>query len=247
MSAAVKNNFQEYDPRHRLTGAVVLILLAIILLPMLLSKNPDDLAPEADPVVMEVTKKGKKVFVSRITSVDPAKVSAAPETKKPADKTKSSEKVIIEKKDDNDLASSALFKPMSHTATAKQSATKPSTTKNTATKAKSETPGKSKSSVKKETSKPAASKSTVQKKPAVATVSQEWILQVGVFSQSANANKKVTELKKKGFNAKSGKVKTSKGVATKVWIGPFKDRSSAEKMQDRLQHKTRQRGMVVKK
>ena len=61
MSATVKNNFQEYDPRHRLTGAVVLILLAIILLPMLLSKDQDVPEPEVDPVVMEVTKEGKKV------------------------------------------------------------------------------------------------------------------------------------------------------------------------------------------
>ena len=68
MSATVKNNFQEYDPRHRLTGAVVLILLAIILLPMLLSKDQDVQEPEIDPVVMEVTKEGKKVFVSRISS-----------------------------------------------------------------------------------------------------------------------------------------------------------------------------------
>ena len=73
------------------------------------------------------------------------------------------------------------------------------------------------------------------------------MLQVGVFSQSPNANNKVAELKKKGFDAKSSTIKTSKGTVTKVWIGPFKDRSSAEKMQERLQHKTRQRGMVVKK
>ena len=80
MSTAVKSNFQEYDPRHRLTGAVVLILLAIILLPMLLSRDPGDQAQEAEPVVMEVTKEGKKVFVSRITSVDPAKLSVDSET-----------------------------------------------------------------------------------------------------------------------------------------------------------------------
>lgn len=242
MSAAVNNNFQEYDPRHRLTGAVVLILLAIILLPMLLSKSPDDQEQVAEPVVMEVTKEGKKVFVSRITSVDPAKLSADSETKNPAEKVSSSGDKETDKIESSDQGSSALFKPMSHT-----TATKTSSAKSTATKAKSGTASSSKPAVKKTTSKSSTSKSTVSKKSTTAAASGGWILQVGVFSQSANADKKVSELKKKGFNAKSGKVKTSKGVATKVWIGPFKDRVSAEKMQDRLQHKTRQRGMVVKK
>ena len=244
MSAAVNNNFQEYDPRHRLTGAVVLILLAIILLPMLLSKSPDDQEQVAERVVMEVTKEGKKVFVSRISSVDPAKLSADSETKKPAEKVSSSGGKETDKIESSDQGSSALFKPMSHT-----TATKTSSAKSTATKAKSGTASSSKPAVKKTTTKSSTStsKSAVSKKSTTAAASGGWILQVGVFSQSANADKKVSELKKKGFNAKSGKVKTSKGVATKVWIGPFKDRVSAEKMQDRLQHKTRQRGMVVKK
>ena len=231
MSAALKNNFQEYDPRHRLTGAVVLILLAIILLPMLLSKKPELSAPEADPVVMEITKEGKKVFVSRISSVKPAS-STANSTKgeeTPADTKQASKDGKI-----FDPASSALFRPMSPTVDGKSStAGKPSTAKS----AKKTT--EKKPIVKKTTSQ----KDTVKKSTAGTS---GWILQVGVFSQSENAAKKVSELKKKGFNATSGKLKTSKGTTvTKVWIGPFKDRKSAEKMQDRLQHKTRQRGIVV--
>jgi DedD protein len=249
MSTAVNNNFQEYDPRHRLTGAVVLILLAIILLPMLLSKSPDDQGQEAEPVVMEVTKEGKKVFVSRITSVDPAKLSVDTESKKPAEKVSSSEDKKTDKIENSDQGSSALFKPMSHTTTTKATSTKSSTAKPSAAKAKPGTVSSSKPAVKKTTSKSSTSisKPAVAKKSSSAAASGGWILQVGVFSQSANASKKVSELKKKGFNAKSGKVETSKGVATKVWIGPFKYRASAEMMQDRLQHKTRQRGMVVKK
>jgi DedD protein len=229
MSTAVKNNFQEYDPRHRLTGAVVLILLAIILLPMLLSREQDDQVQEAEPVV-----------------IDPAKLSVDSETKKLAEKVSSSKD---KKTENSDSGSSALFKPMSHTTAKKTTSTKTSTAKPSVSKTKSAAVSSSKPAVKKTTSKSSTStsKPAVAKKSSTAAVSGGWILQVGVFSQSANASKKVSELKKKGFNAKSGKVKTSKGVATKVWIGPFKDRASAEKMQDRLQHKTRQRGMVVKK
>lgn len=240
MSVAVKNNFQDYDPRHRLTGAVVLILLAIILLPMLLNKDQDEKEVEAEAVVMEVTKEGNKVFVSRITSVPPAASTTTSENKKPQEKAPVAEATKVEKKDDSDEVSSALFKPMSHTTVSKNSG------KNTSTAKKQSSSASSRQSSVKKTSA-SSSKPTPAKKASTVAVSSGWILQVGVFTQSANAKKKVSELKKKGFNAKSGKVKTSKGMATKVWIGPFTDRKSAEKMQDRLQHKTRQRGMVVKK
>jgi len=214
MSVAVKNNFQNYDPRHRLTGAVVLILLAIVLLPMLLNKKPNTETPEADHVVMEIKKAGKKVFVSRISSTTPTESTAVQRQSSGAD-TK-----------DKGKQSSVLFEPMVTSAVPAKSTVKAPAKKSAA-------------------KKPGTKQSTAKKSKAVSASS--WIVQVGVFSKSVNASKKVSELKKKGFSAKSGRVKTSKGTVTKVWIGPFKDRKAAEKMQDRLRHKTRQRGIVVKK
>jgi len=238
MSAAVRNSFQEYDPRHRLAGVVVLVLLAIILLPMLLNKKPDDQVSETDPVVMEIRKEGKKVFVSRIsstTSTDSTISTTAEKTAVKSSGAKDEKIEKIEKREDPEQAPSALFKPMS-SATAKKSSGEQSSVKKTISKPSS--------------SRPSTEKKTTSKKPALqksstAVATGGWILQVGVFSQSVNASNKVAELKKKGFNAKSSKIKTEKGLVTKVWIGPFKHRSSAEIMQDRLQYKTRQRGMVV--
>ena len=262
MSATVKNNFQEYDPRHRLTGAVVLILLAIILLPMLLSKDQDVEEPDIDPVVMEVTKEGKKVFVSRISSATaPGKSSAAGEQKtadntsnsKAGDKPSSAAKGSGKSKQE-DQASSALFRPMSSADDKKSSATKSASTDKKSSQPSSKKiftkePATKSTTVKTTSAKTTTSKTTTKtasKKASTAVTGGGWILQVGVFSKSSNAQNKVAELKKKGFDAQSATVKTSKGTATKVWIGPFKDRSSAEKMQQRLEHKTRQRGMVVK-
>ena len=242
MSAAVKNSFQDYDPRHRLTGAIVLILMAIILLPMLLSKKPEveESAPAEKPIVMEVTKEGNKVFVSRITAADaePQSSDAPQKTSKPVTSKAAAEDIADTEKpaQSNSKAAtekptSALFKPM-------------------ATKQKpSADPVKTDKTAKSQNSTPKAEQSTKPvnvKNSSASTIPESgWMLQVGVFSQSANADKKVAELKKKGFDAKASKVKGSKGVVTKVWIGPFSDRNSAEKMQERLQHKTRQRGIVV--
>lgn len=224
MSVATKNSFQDYDPRQRLTGAVVLILLAIVLLPMLLNKNPaPQEAEKADAVVMEVTKEGKKVFVSRISSISEKDVAAVQQQQKNGPEEKKSDPK------DKSKQSSALFKPMSTTPISPVTAEK----------------SKDQTTAKKSTTTQPVKKQPATKKTAAVPV-DGWIVQVGVFSQSANASKKVAELKKKGFSASSGKVKSPKGTVTKVWIGPFKDRKSAEKMQDRLHHKTRQRGIVVK-
>ena len=237
MSAAVKNNFQDYDPRHRLTGAIVLIFMAIILLPMLLSKKSEVevSAPAEKPIVMEVTKEGNKVFVSRINAADkePSTSDAPQKTSKPdtsEDKRATEKSAESNSKAAAEKPISALFKPMS---TQQKPAADP---------VKTDKKAKTQSS----TSRAAQSAKPISKKTPVATIPESgWMLQVGVFSQSANADKKVAELKKKGFEAKSARVKGSKGVVTKVWIGPFSDRKSAEKMQERLQHKTRQRGIVV--
>jgi len=223
MSVTAKYNYQDYDPRQRLTGAIVLILFAIVLLPMLLSKPAESPGVEqADPVVMEVTKEGKKVFVSRISSTKVADTGGTQHQQSKAEIKKA-------EKSKNTEPSSALFAPM------QLRKVKPVESPKSAVKAP----------VQKTTSKKATKTQTKAKKTETVPAGA-WIVQVGVFSQSANASKKVSELKKKGFSASSGKIKTDKGTVTKVWIGPFKDRKSAEKMQERLQHKTRQRGIVVK-
>ena len=229
MSATVNSNFQDYDPRHRLTGAIVLLLLAVVFLPMLLSKKPDLADTEKDPVVMEITQDGKKVFVSRISAIpqgSDARATAEQQVE-PAQKSLASPKAKEKAKtgEPDTKAQSALFKPVT-TASVK----KPENTKvSPATKSK----------------KTSTTSSKVEKTGASALAPGAWVLQIGVFAQSANASKKVSELKKKGFDARSEKVKTKKGLVTKVWIGPFKDRETAKRMQSRLQHKTRERGFVV--
>ena len=116
MSATVKNNFQEYDPRHRLTGAVVLILLAIILLPMLLSKEQDAKQPEAEPAVMEVTIGSKKVFVSRISSA----------TREESSEDNEGEKITSSSKTENEAKTTSPSAKKSEKATGKITLFRPS-------------------------------------------------------------------------------------------------------------------------
>lgn len=72
----------DFDPRHRVAGAVILVLLAVVFLPMILDDEPATgpapapLLPEREAVEAE---DAERVFVSRVTPVETdAPVTALP-------------------------------------------------------------------------------------------------------------------------------------------------------------------------
>ncbi len=69
----------DFDPRHRIIGAIVLVSLAVIFLPMVLDSRA---LHEADAVPMfEIPERDKKIFVSKVTPIIPAGISTeAPQT-----------------------------------------------------------------------------------------------------------------------------------------------------------------------
>ncbi|MCG6870831.1 MAG: SPOR domain-containing protein [Gammaproteobacteria bacterium] len=58
----------DYNPRHRIMGAILLVALAVIFLPMIL-ESPEN-GPTGTPP-MEIPEKQHKVFISKITPVQP--------------------------------------------------------------------------------------------------------------------------------------------------------------------------------
>ena len=73
-------------------------------------------------------------------------------------------------------------------------------------------------------------------RPAVATRSSTgmWAVQLGSFSNQANAERLAADLRQQGFAAFLSDVSTTNGVLHRVRIGPQKDRESAEVMAERL-------------
>jgi len=95
-------------------------------------------------------------------------------------------------------------------------------------------------------SKPAASKTESASPTALQTESATgmWAVQMGSFSNKANAERLASDLRKEGFAAFLSQLKTSSGELHRVRIGPQKDRNSAESIAtqlDRAGHK----GQVV--
>lgn len=92
-----------------------------------------------------------------------------------------------------------------------------------------------------ETSEPAASEPVVrreepapaQQQPASSTTGM-WAVQLGSFSNKANAEKLAADLRKQGYAAFLSQLDTDSGTLHRVRIGPQKDRDAAEAMAARL-------------
>ena len=70
--------------------------------------------------------------------------------------------------------------------------------------------------------------------PAASSTTGMWAVQLGSFSNKANAEKLAADLRKQGYAAFLSQLDTSSGTLHRVRIGPQKDRDAAEAMAARL-------------
>ena len=70
--------------------------------------------------------------------------------------------------------------------------------------------------------------------PPVSSTTGMWAVQLGSFSNKANAEKLAADLRKQGYAAFLSQLDTSSGTLHRVRIGPQKDRDAAEAMAARL-------------
>jgi DedD protein len=86
-------------------------------------------------------------------------------------------------------------------------------------------------------------------KPAPKTVSAAaqggWVLQVGSFTQQANAQSLRDRLKKAGYQVSMQVAKGADGSVHRVLVGPVSDRTAAEKLRDKLAHEQKLSAMVL--
>lgn len=73
-----------------------------------------------------------------------------------------------------------------------------------------------------------------------------WVVQVGSFSSQANADKIKQALQEKGFKAYAETVKTAKGSAVKVYVGPKLSRERAEAQKKAIDQALKINSMVVR-
>ncbi len=87
-----------------------------------------------------------------------------------------------------------------------------------------------------------------ERKPSVPPTSTEgWTVQVGVFSKQTNIDSVSARLKKIGFEVRQTGFKTAGGDdATRIWLGPYASRETAETVSARTHAITGEKGLVAK-
>lgn len=239
----MKSDLNDYDPRSRLVGAVVLVMIAVVFLPMLLNQkveDPDAAGGNGGAEVMEITSQGKKIFVSKITPLETeAGAPASTGTSEPAGGGKT-----------DAMAPDAAVKPAPGSALLRPGYVKSADEKAApapATKAPS--PEQKRTGAEKPAA-PAADKAAPAAAPApsstpTAVTESGWIVQVGLFSDAANVNKATGLLKKHGYTTRQESVKTRRGEATRVFLGPFSTREAADRILASVERSTGLKGFVA--
>ncbi len=217
-----KDRNEEFNPRHRIVGAVILVALAVIFLPMLLSDRPPgtqtaglsetpmpDVGAVANPASRPGEIPGKSAGVPPATRTVTVPVEPAGATK-------------------------GVARPEPAGTEAAKSAAVQSGIPAPAAEA---TPPKEK----KETSKP-AKPATVASKPAAPE--KGWVVQVGVFSQRDNARRLQERIQQKGYRVRLDPTSSVAGQPVRVEVGPYRGSAEARAAAARIQNQFGIKGLV---
>ncbi len=215
---AKDNERPQFNPRHRIAGAIILVSLAVIFVPMLLD---DSAPPKTNQTLSDIP--------TRDAAVSETKVVVTPIPALESPKTQIATADPVPEK-------SALDKPTPEsTPTPKTETTKTETKpavvaavekKNDATTAKS---------------RPVVAKTNGHAEK----LNKGWIVQVGTFASTENAERLRDKLKTQGYAVSSESVTVQGNKALRLRVGPYPDKPAATKAQAQLQKELSIQGMVL--
>lgn len=241
-------NATQINLKHRLTGAAVLIFFGALVLPWLLgppsqaSKNKpassvqetvvhstfeDQVLAQLQDTSSTYQEPEETVYVSKITPVDGKQVISEPK-KVTVESTRPDD--AISETSDSSVALPQISKNTSSEKVTKQSTNKPESTK---TKVVDAFENESSNPISSSSTNAVSKETVVKAKPKVTPTPQKidvgWIVQVELLTDKKGAQRLVKQLADKGFEAQTTIVDTNKGKATgtRIWLGPFEQRSQA--------------------
>ena len=195
--------------RHRLIGATVLVVIAVVGFPMVFDTKPRELATDI------------RIDMPERDSVRPSQAPVAPQPDKmAATSTATVESASAEKSaQESSAVADAVPAPVIKTPDNKNAA---------ADKAKPKT----------EAERAPATDSKAADKPAdkadAAPHTDRFIVQVGAYSDEAKVKEVRAKLEKAGFSTYVHVAKTKEGSRTRVRIGPFARKDEAQKVVNKL-------------
>ena len=78
------------------------------------------------------------------------------------------------------------------------------------------------------------------------TEASGWTVRVGTFVDAKNARQVMEELSRHDYAPRATEVTTSAGEATRVWLGPYSDQAKARNVARKLKDITKEEGYVTK-
>lgn len=265
-SKSTAKNQPDFNLKHRITGAGVLIFFGVLVLPWMLGppseaqKTPEtDLSQDApmieplhstfeDQVLAELegvdpdfVEPEESVYVSKITPVggqtsEPQKVNETSD----ASQEVAAQTTAESSKSMATVLKKAIDKSRQEASSEDQQAAPDKSDANpaAATVAKA-TPRDSDS----------AALSEVNPSEAIPTepkIEVGWVVQVELLTDNEGANRLVQRLNEKGFRPQTTTVDTNlgKSTGTRIWLGPFAERAGAGRENDRLEKQMGKRGFI---
>jgi DedD protein len=215
--------------RQRLIGAVALVVLVAIVMPIFFHAEPripsvglKHNAAERDLALQEAASKDRSTNAMQGDVVNGAKADAR-------DEQGSKPQAIEEPNANADVPTSSRPATEADSAIAKaevlaraEPAPKPEAA------AKSDTPAKSDPAPKADQADHATKNPYPERYP------DRYVLQAGAFSQPESADAQVARIRKLGFKVYTDRIKTPKGERVRVRVGPFSSKADAIKAQSKL-------------
>lgn len=227
--------------RRRLVGAVALVLLAVIFLPMVLDKEPK---PVGQDIAIRIPSQEGTPFQPQTAAV-PKPVQAAPvapaenkpiapdSTQQPSKAAAGAESKPVSAPADKLVAGHADVKSA-------EAAHAESQQKSVAPVTENSKSGKSEAAEK-------AAKNAATARHDASAKSQGYVIQLGAFANMDNAKQRQAKLNALGVRFYTEKIKSPVGDKLRVRAGPYATREEAEKVQGRLKSQGITDGVVAEK
>jgi len=206
----------DFNPRHRIVGAVILVALAVIILPILLNDHPTE--TQSGPATPGPTPDTHVI----VAPVPPLGSAPAPDTRQAAPAAASGSTVVTK-------VVPVPVEPVG------EKPVPPAAPERAAIENAQPTP--------KAHPEPPAKTASVATRPAP-PVGKGWMVQVGAFSHLENARHLQDKLRQKGFPAMLNPPTPAKGKAVRVEVGPYKDAAAAKAAAARIHAELGIKGIV---
>jgi len=206
--------------RRRLVGAVALALFAVIVLPMVMDREP---RPPGQDIQVRIPSQDSTGLAAKVLPGKPAATPMPAPEPKPVAQPAAEQKTEVKAKPESAPAIAAVAPP----AVAKPTGSTPAAPV-AKPAAKSAVP-ESKSA----TAENSAAAIAADAKPAT-DASAQWVVQLGAYKDAGNVKLLLAKLKGVGVPAYTEKFDSPQGARTRVRAGPFASQDAAEKARSRI-------------